>query len=103
MLKEGFGLSAMTSMAYSYKPAPKKVIIPCTCGRKNRDLDECAILREEDGKVFYGWKSGPKESEASTVVCLRQGCLGKWRSRAKALEKLPRLWFSDYQKLKSLV
>jgi hypothetical protein len=76
----------------------KPVIIrPCTCNRLNRDLDNLAIIREQFHKSDKG-----HPSTYSLVVCLRDGCLGMYRSADKYVDSLPKIWHRDYTSLKGL-
>lgn len=71
--------------------------MPCTCGRGNFDLKELAVIREQFGKSPNG-----KDSTYSLVVCLRQGCIGQYRTGDKYVTKLPKLWWKDYLEKKRL-
>jgi hypothetical protein len=68
------------------------VIRECTCGRKNRDLADLAVIREQFCKT-----PGGKASTYSLVVCMRNGCKGMYRSADKYVEKLPKIWWVNYQ------
>ena len=67
------------------------VIAECTCGRKNRDLEDLAVIREQYHKSPIG-----KPSTYSLIVCLRGDCEGIYRSADKYVEKLPKLWWDSY-------
>jgi len=67
------------------------IVQPCTCGRKPRDLTELAVIREQFGKAANG-----KPCSYSLVVCLRDNCLGQFRSGDKYVATLPKVWWKDY-------
>lgn len=96
------GKGGYTSTNPMYKTVTRIELVPCTCGRTRRDLKDCARLREEEGATFFGIGAHVSASPHSTVVCLRPSCKGKWRTNAKALEKMPRIWYADYRKLKQM-
>jgi hypothetical protein len=67
------------------------VICECTCGRKNRDLADLAVIREQFHRT-----PGGKASTYSLVVCMRNGCGGKYRSADIYVGKLDKIWWGDY-------
>ena len=70
------------------------VICECSCGRKNHDLKDLAVIREQRHKSPHG-----KDSTYSLVVCLRDGCQGQYRSADKYVENLPVMWWSEYDNI----
>jgi hypothetical protein len=74
------------------------VIMPCTCGRGNRDLKDLAVVREQFGKSPSG-----KDSTYSLVVCLRGDCIGQYRTGDLYVSKLPKLWWRDYLNEKRII
>jgi hypothetical protein len=67
------------------------VVQECSCGRKNLDLGDLAVIREQFHKSPNG-----KISTYSLVVCMRNECEGMYRSADKYVEKLPKIWYSQY-------
>jgi hypothetical protein len=62
--------------------------IKCTCGRKRGDhTDLVATARRCNYSAFNGYHFTP--SRYSTVICIRFGCHGTWRSKEKYVDSLP--------------
>jgi hypothetical protein len=72
------------------------VIEECTCNRKSFDLSDFVVIIEEYHRgSFHGVM---RESQYSTVVCLKKGCFGRFKSRYKYVEKLPKITWDEYNK-----
>lgn len=60
----------------------------CTCGRKHGDIADLAVtVRKCNYSAFNGYRRTP--SDYSEIVCLRPGCLGVRRTKAKYVDQLP--------------
>lgn len=71
-----------------------QVITRCTCGRNMyADKNDLAVVIEQDGYTALGGLC-----KTSLVVCMRDGCDGKWRTNRPYMQGLPRIYFSEYQK-----
>jgi len=74
------------------------IINKCTCGRKERDIKDLACILEYHKKNKLSM--GNNSSLYSDVVCLRTGCLGRWRTDRKYIDKIPLITLNEWQKLK---
>jgi hypothetical protein len=72
------------------------VIEKCTCGRENFNLTNLAVIIEE---YHRGSRNGVMmNSQYSTIVCLNKKCFGRFKSREKYVEKLPKITWDEYNK-----
>lgn len=60
----------------------------CTCGRKPGDIGDLVVTQRKcNHSAFNGWRR--TASDYSTIRCLRPGCTGLRRTKAKYVDKLP--------------
>jgi hypothetical protein len=74
---------------------PDKMVMPCSCGRIAYDRTDLAVIIENDHVPFNIERLGERAGW-SKVVCLRMGCYGSWRSSRAYMERLPRIFNSEY-------
>lgn len=74
----------------------KHIIEDCTCGRKRYDLRDLASILEEHKTVFGSIKKVHSNGTWATIVCLRKGCKGKWRTHMRYIDKVPLIPLSRY-------
>ena len=92
-------------MVKSSKYSPTTiVIIDCACGRNRRnDRGDLAVIMEEDHTAYHGpYVRSKVKVKTSVVVCMREGCLGRWRTNREYIDKLPRVFWKEYSMLKGL-
>lgn len=73
----------------------KRRVTPCTCGRKNKDLEDCAALYEFF-KRMYRANGEFVPSKMSHVVCTRPGCFGEWITNSPYVDKLPIIYYNEW-------
>ena len=70
-----------------------QLIAECTCGRNRyNDKEELAVIAEQDGFTPKG-----TPCKTSLVVCLRDGCDGRWRTNRPYMQGLKRILWSEYK------
>lgn len=78
-----------------------KMKTPCSCGRKPRDMSDLASILEFHHKHYSPMGSRYQGvNEQCEVVCLRKGCMGRWRSKQKYTHKLPLIMLDEYNRVK---
>lgn len=63
--------------------------IKCECGRKSGDHEDLVVVQYKcNYSAFNGYHY--TVSDYSEVRCVRPGCHGQWRTKAKYVDDLPK-------------